>query len=210
MIVRLASALLGRLELVLTSRPHQLIGPTGCICITTAVVQLLKDWVKKSHGFYPNRSTQADWTQCRTKNSSVVITTLTVKTIAVNNQLDIRSRGLRLAIVIAHTDFTRIVYCTCEMNQHYWMKGLFCDSVIRHVCENIVSPRGKSSWDNNETIATGRLRSPKTENEEIDLFRLYILFSQYRSRDDTQEIWSFVLFNKKSTCRHIHACMYPF
>ena len=40
----------------------------------------------------------------------------------------------------------------------------------------------------------------------IDLFRLYILFSQYRSRDDTREIWSFVLFIKKSTCRHIHAC----
>ena len=32
----------------------------------------------------------------------------------------------------------------------------------------------------------------------IDLFRLYILFSQYRSCDDTQEIWSFVLFIKKS------------
>ena len=32
----------------------------------------------------------------------------------------------------------------------------------------------------------------------IDLFRLYILFSQYRSWDDTQEIWSFVLFIKKS------------
>ena len=31
----------------------------------------------------------------------------------------------------------------------------------------------------------------------IDLFRLYILFSQYRSCDDTQEIWSFVLFIKK-------------
>ena len=32
----------------------------------------------------------------------------------------------------------------------------------------------------------------------IDLFRLYILFSQYRSCDDTQEIWSFVLFIKAS------------
>ena len=32
----------------------------------------------------------------------------------------------------------------------------------------------------------------------IDLFRLYILFSRYRSCDDTQEIWSFVLFIKKS------------
>ena len=31
----------------------------------------------------------------------------------------------------------------------------------------------------------------------IDLFRLYILFSQYRLCDDTQEIWSFVLFIKK-------------
>ena len=33
----------------------------------------------------------------------------------------------------------------------------------------------------------------------IDLFRFYILFSQYRSCDHTQEIWSFVLFIKKST-----------
>ena len=32
----------------------------------------------------------------------------------------------------------------------------------------------------------------------IDLFRLYILLSQYRSCDDTQEIWSFVLFIKVS------------
>ena len=40
----------------------------------------------------------------------------------------------------------------------------------------------------------------------IDLFRLYILFSQYRSCDDTQEIWSFVLFIKKSTCKHEYVC----
>ena len=33
-----------------------------------------------------------------------------------------------------------------------------------------------------------------------------MLFSQYRSCDDTQEIWSFVLFIKKSACRHTHAC----
>ena len=36
------------------------------------------------------------------------------------------------------------------------------------------------------------------ELHTIDLFRLYILFSQYRSCDDTKEIWSFVLFIKKS------------
>ena len=36
----------------------------------------------------------------------------------------------------------------------------------------------------------------------IDLFRLYILFSQYRPCDDTQEIWSFVFFIKKSACKH--------
>ena len=41
----------------------------------------------------------------------------------------------------------------------------------------------------------------------IDLLRLYILFSQYRSCANTQEIRSFVLFIKKSACRHIHACM---
>ena len=50
----------------------------------------------------------------------------------------------------------------------------------------------------------------KTANQSklqtIDLFRLYKLFSHYRSCDDTEEIWSFVLFIKKSACRHIHAC----
>ena len=34
----------------------------------------------------------------------------------------------------------------------------------------------------------------------IDLFHLYILFSQYRSCDNTPEIWPFVLFIKKSAC----------
>ena len=47
-------------------------------------------------------------------------------------------------------------------------------------------------------------------NQGIDLFRLYILFSQYRSCDNTQEIWSFVLFIKKSTCKHEYVCMYSF
>ena len=37
-----------------------------------------------------------------------------------------------------------------------------------------------------------------SEMSIIDLFRLYILLSQYRSCDDTQEIWSFVLFIKVS------------
>ena len=31
------------------------------------------------------------------------------------------------------------------------MKGLLCDSVIGHSCQNIVGPRGECSWDNNET-----------------------------------------------------------
>ena len=39
----------------------------------------------------------------------------------------------------------------------------------------------------------------------IDLFRLYILFCQYRSWDDTQEIWSFVLFIRKSAYKHEYA-----
>ena len=41
----------------------------------------------------------------------------------------------------------------------------------------------------------------------IDLFRLYILFSQYRSCDNTQENWCFVFLITKSVCRHIHAGM---
>ena len=48
------------------------------------------------------------------------------------------------------------------------------------------------------------------EHNAIDLFRLYILFSQYKSCDNTQEDWSFVLLIKKSACRHIHPCMRSF
>ena len=36
----------------------------------------------------------------------------------------------------------------------------------------------------------------------IDLFGLYILFSQYRSCDNTQEVWTFVLFIKMRACKH--------
>ena len=57
----------------------------------------------------------------------------------------------------------------------------------------------------------GELRyQTRTNKRIIDLFRLYILFSQYKSCDNTQEDWSFVLFIKKSACRHIHACMRSF
>ena len=44
----------------------------------------------------------------------------------------------------------------------------------------------------------------------IDLFRLYILFSQYKSRDDTQEDWFFVLLIKKSACKHEYVGMHSF
>ena len=67
-----------------------------------------------------------------------------------------------------------------------------------------------------ESVANGKEISTvpfQTKKEDylwkkptIDFFRLYILFSQYRSCDDTREIWSFVLFIKKSAYRHIHAC----
>ena len=42
----------------------------------------------------------------------------------------------------------------------------------------------------------------------IDLFRLYILFSQYKSCDNTQEDWSFVLLIKKSACKHEYVGMH--
>ena len=43
-------------------------------------------------------------------------------------------------------------------------------------------------------------------------FRLVhlILFSQYRSCDNTQEVWSFVLFIKMRACKHEYACMHSF
>ena len=44
----------------------------------------------------------------------------------------------------------------------------------------------------------------------IDLFGVYILFSQYRSCDNTQEVWSFVLFIKMRACKHEHACMHSY
>ena len=44
----------------------------------------------------------------------------------------------------------------------------------------------------------------------IDLFRLYILFSQFKSCDNTQEDWFFVLLIKKSACKHEYVCMHSF
>ena len=44
----------------------------------------------------------------------------------------------------------------------------------------------------------------------IDLFRLNILFSQYKSCDNTQEDWFFVLLIKKSACKHEYVCMHSF
>ena len=43
---------------------------------------------------------------------------------------------------------------------------------------------------------------------QIDLFRLYILFFQYKSFDNTQEDWFFVLLIKKSAFKHGYACMH--
>ena len=45
---------------------------------------------------------------------------------------------------------------------------------------------------------------------EKDLFRLYILFSQYKSCDNTQEDWSLVLLIKKSACKHEYVWMHSF
>ena len=46
--------------------------------------------------------------------------------------------------------------------------------------------------------------------EKIDLFRLYILFSQYKSCDNTQEDWFVVLLIKKNACKHECVCMHSF
>ena len=43
-----------------------------------------------------------------------------------------------------------------------------------------------------------RKNTIKGQKGTIDLFRLYILFFQYRLCDNTQEVWSFVFFIKKS------------
>ena len=59
-------------------------------------------------------------------------------------------------------------------------------------------------------VSIGRRVTLSCRLARIDLFGLYILFSQYRSCDNTQEAWSFVFFIKKSACRHIHACMPSF
>ena len=51
---------------------------------------------------------------------------------------------IRLAIVNAHTDRTRIFYRTCEMKQYIANERIvFCDSVIGHACQNIVNPRSE-------------------------------------------------------------------
>ena len=44
----------------------------------------------------------------------------------------------------------------------------------------------------------------------IDFFRLYILFSQYKSYDNTQEDWFVVLLIKKNACKHEYVCMHSF
>ena len=44
----------------------------------------------------------------------------------------------------------------------------------------------------------------------IDLFRLYVLFSQYKSCDNIQEDWFVVLLIKKNACKHEYVCMHSF
>ena len=61
---------------------------------------------------------------------------------------------------------------------------------------------GPKSFGTFEKQATGLFY------HEIDLFGLYILFSQYRSCDNTQEVWSFVLFIKMRACKHEYAYMH--
>ena len=46
--------------------------------------------------------------------------------------------------------------------------------------------------------------------DAIDLFRLYILFSQYKSCDNTQEDWFVVLLIKKNACKHEYVCVHSF
>ena len=56
-------------------------------------------------------------------------------------------------------------------------------------------------------VAIASLHRRKTSAElQWDLFRLYILFSQYRSCDDTQEIWSFVLFIRSRNIQLFKIC----
>ena len=68
--------------------------------------------------------------------------------------------------------------------------------------------------ESNQPEGTGNLNEVlekyKDRFQGIDLFRLYILFSQYKSCDNTQEDWFFVLLIKKSACKHENACMHFF
>ena len=64
----------------------------------------------------------------------------------------------------------------------------------------------KSSSQESHSVNVTRPFKFQLKIQIIDLFSLYILFSQYRSRDNTQEVWFFGLFIK----RHIHACMHSF
>ena len=59
------------------------------------------------------------------------------------------------------------------------------------------------TYDEHVTNLVSSCATSLCQINRIDLFGLYILFSQYRSCDNTQEAWSFVLFIKKSACRHI-------
>ena len=57
-------------------------------------------------------------------------------------------------------------------------------------------------------VTEGQSLSRNSADNSIDLFGLYILFSQYRSCDNTQEVWSSVLFIKMRACKHEYACMH--
>ena len=61
-----------------------------------------------------------------------------------------------------------------------------------------------------DTLYRDTLRYPSLFIHSIDLFRLFILFPQYKSRDNTQEDWFFVLLVKNSACKHEYVCMRSF
>ena len=82
----------------------------------------------------------------------------------------------------------------------HWVYHWFLEQLdSRFFKPNLFSLGGYKNWDSTLLSVLIAWHNMAVYASTIDLFRLYISFSQYRSCDDTQEIWSFVLFIKKST-----------
>ena len=139
-----------------------------------------------------------------------------------------KSRGLALygkVLIIKSLELSNLIYSISNVNVLKEIVSMVKDKMFWFLWKNKkdkikrtsmyqdLSTGGLRMVDIELTIKSLRLAWSKDfflEITAIDLFGLYILFSQYRSCDHTQEVWSFVLFIKMRACKHEYACMHSF